>query len=76
VCHGLDRRGMHIKYFSEMWRKGIFGEFMHNYAKIGLFRMRREVEECKELDRFKSFGRVTRKNKANQIYVLKNREFF
>jgi len=52
---------MHIKHFSELWREGVFGEFMRNYAKIGLFRMGREVVEGKEVGQFKSFGRVFKK---------------
>lgn len=58
-------------FFLKCGEEGIFGEFMRNYAKIGLFRMRRKVGQSKEVDQFKSFGRVIRKNKANQISFLK-----
>jgi hypothetical protein len=50
-----------------MWGEGIFGGFMCNYAKIGLFRMRRMVGEGKEVDQFKSFGKVIKKIKLNKF---------
>jgi hypothetical protein len=62
-------------FFLKCEEKGIFGEVIRNYAKISMFGVRREVGECKEVDQYKSVGRVMIKNKPNQISVPQNREF-